>query len=271
MRRHNKAFTLIEVLVVITIIGLLASIVLITTKGARERAKIAKSLNFAAQVHHSLGAYAVGIWDFDDQVNPTADASGYDNHGTIIGAIFTADTPSGKGYALDFTGNDYVEIASNKSLNPGTDPLTIEVWFKMNAVGALNGSILYNKENLYEASAGGGYFTYAWQPHWAWDGGTSFPVKVGEWYHVVVTYDHVNQYVYKNGQLVYSRPQAGNIGTDTNALRIGARGAPGVASSLFNGLIDDVRIYEEALNSAQIKKLYVEGAREKGLVVKIKN
>lgn len=37
-------------------------------------------------------------------------------------------------------------------------------------------------------------------------------------------------------------------------------------SYYFNGLIDEVRIYSEALASAQIKKLYAEGAEKRGLL-----
>lgn len=178
------------------------------------------------------------------------DVSPYGNHGTIYGASWV-DGRFGK--ALNFNGlTDYVEVPTSVSLNPSAQPFTVEVWFKLNAVGSLNGSILYNKENLYEASAGGGYFTYAWQPHWAWDGGTSFPVNVGEWYHAVVVYDKVNQIVYKNGGVVYSRGQIGDIGTNTNALRMGARGAPGAASSFFPGIIGKVRAHNRALSPVEV-------------------
>ncbi len=200
----------------------------------------------------------VGSWSFEEGGGTiAADSSGNNNNGTLMnGPTWTTGQV---GSALSFDGvDDYVEIASSQSLNPGSNNMTIEVWFKLNSVGVLNGSILYNKENLYEISAGGGYFTYAWLPHWAWDGGTSFPVNVGEWYHAVVVYDHSKQYVYKNGQIVYSRNQTGDIGTNANALRIGARGAPGGAYSFFPGIIDEPRIYNRALSAEEIKRHYEE-------------
>ncbi|MDO8436136.1 MAG: type II secretion system protein, partial [bacterium] len=61
MNKKKKAFTLIELLVVIAIIGLLASIILVSLKGTREKARIAKSLDFSQRINHALGAYAVGI------------------------------------------------------------------------------------------------------------------------------------------------------------------------------------------------------------------
>ncbi len=264
----TKGFTLIELLVVISIIGVIASIVLVSFSGSRDKAKIARSQQFSANINHSLGAYAAGIWDFEDQNDPTIDRSGFGNDGTLHGDThFVANDALG-GHALSFDGSgDYVEIASKGILNPGSNNFTVEVWFKLNSTGSLYNSILYNKENLYEASAGGGYFTYAWQPHWNWDGGNSFSVSMGQWYHAVVVYDHTNQYVYKNGKLVYSRAQTGDMGTNTNALRIGARGAPGGASSFFPGVIDNIRMYDHALSASQIQQHYALGAEKHGIAL----
>jgi prepilin-type N-terminal cleavage/methylation domain-containing protein len=206
-----------------------------------------------------VGEGEKGCWKFDEGSGTTAyDSTIYKNNGTLVnGPIWQSSSNCISGSCLSFNGStNYVEVSDNASLNPNSDNFTVEVWFKLNSVGTLNGSILYNKENLYEASAGGGYFTYAWQPHWNWDGGTSFPVNVGEWYHAVIVYDHLNQYVYKNGKLIYSRAQTGDIGTNTNALRIGARGAPGAAGSFFPGFIDELRIYNRALSSAEIQQHY---------------
>ncbi|GAI47506.1 unnamed protein product, partial [marine sediment metagenome] len=144
--KSNKGtgFTLIEVLVVVAIIGLLASIILVSLKEARERAKIAKSFNFAAQVHHALGAYAVGIWDFNENVDNTCrpeepyndicDSSGNNNHGDRNHPTWVDDTPDKNAYALSFneSGNggigDEVYV-SNVSVNPSTE-ITAMAWIK---------------------------------------------------------------------------------------------------------------------------------------------
>lgn len=257
----NKAFTLIELLVVITIIGLLASIVLVSLSSSREKAEIAKSLQFSSNIYHALGANAVAIYDFND--GTATDFSGNDNNGTVIGAVPSEETASDNGYSFQFESDDYIDCQNKDNLNPGPDSFTVEVWFKWDGTGGEN--ILYNKENLYEARISGGYFQYAWQPHWYWVGGDSFPVSADKWYHTVVTYNKSQQSVYKNGELVYSRDQAGDIGGNTSKLLIGARGDDN-PHNYFNGFIDELKLYKQALSSTKIKQLYLAGALKRGIL-----
>ncbi|MFZ2958395.1 MAG: LamG-like jellyroll fold domain-containing protein [Candidatus Ozemobacteraceae bacterium] len=182
--------------------------------------------------------------------NTWTDISGNNNNGTLTnGPTYS----SANGGSIVFDGiDDHTSIRTSSSLNPSYRSLTVSMWFKMNSVGTLSASILCNKENLYETSAGGGYFTYAWQPHWAWDGDTSFPVNVGIWYNATVVYDKVKQYVYKNGILVYSRVQAGDVGESTSDLGIGARGLPGAGYSFLPGNVSNTMIYNRALPASEV-------------------
>ena len=63
---QNKAFTLLELLVVITIIGILSSIVIVSMSGSADSASIAKGKAYAQQVQALLGHEARGMWDFDE-------------------------------------------------------------------------------------------------------------------------------------------------------------------------------------------------------------
>ena len=253
--KNKKAFTLIELLVVIAIIGLLSTIAVASLSSSREKARIAKAQQFSGSIRTGLGFDLVGEWNFNDFGDMGKDTSGYGNDGTIHGATPVANCISGNCLSFD-GGNDYVSVPTDDILNPDSSSFTVSAWF--NWGGKTGENIIYNKENLYEARVSNGYFHYAWQPHWSWDGGNSFQIVSGKWHHVVVVYDKSKQYIYGDGELVYLRNQTGNMGTNNNRLGIGTRGTGG-PSNVFHGLIDDVRVYNSALTLSQVRKIYTEG------------
>jgi len=280
--KKNKAFTLIEILVVITIIGLLSSIVLVAIKSTKEKARIVKILQFAAQVYHALGADAVGIWDFDEGDGTTVnDRSGNNNNGTLInGPVWKCAsanpdyTPSGKGCSLEFDGsNDYVRIDSVVVSSPTS--LTISAWFKKESGGANYECALHQSSNT--TIGGSSYWlgvdsddyltaTIGARTGVGWDAGrTNIKANYGMWYYLVASWDGSTVKVYVNGKYIkkYSLTSYSNLTTPT---RIGASGDG--TGYLFRGNIDEVRIYKESLTQAQIQKLYAEGLKEHNLVSK---
>jgi len=151
--------------------------------------------------------------------------------------------------ALVFNGRDeYIDFGS--VLNVNGKNWSIELWFRCDRIQGHN--ILYNKESLYEAAVNDGYFQYAWQPHWHWDGGTSFPVREGKWYHVAVVYDGQTQSIYRNGKRIYNRLQRGSIASNNKKLRIAARGTRS-PWAWFQGQIDEFRIWDTARRPEQIQ------------------
>ena len=72
----------------------------------------------------------------------------------------------------------------------------------------------------------------------------------GAWTHLAVTYDGANLRLYVNGVQTASRALTGSIVTTTGLLKIGGNA---VSGEWFNGLIDEVRIYNRALTAAQIQ------------------
>ena len=119
----SKAFTLIELLVVISIIGVLASVVLVSFSGSRDKAKLAKAQNFDAQISHSLGAYAIGIWRFEEGSGTTAyDESGYGNDINLNGS-WVDGMYNGKAYKFNNSNTDF-----GKGIGLG---VTYSFWFKL--------------------------------------------------------------------------------------------------------------------------------------------
>ena len=123
---------MIELLVVISIIGTLSGMVMVTFKGTTQKAKIARGQSFSASVQNILGAECLGAWNFNEGSGTTAINSMGINHGTILGgAAYSPDTPNGSaasgGYSLNFDGSDdYVAVSAN--LTGGLRQITIEAW-----------------------------------------------------------------------------------------------------------------------------------------------
>jgi hypothetical protein len=78
--------------------------------------------------------------------------------------------------------------------------------------------------------------------------GTSI-IPTNAWTHVAVTYDGTAQKVYVNGALETTVPVSGSIDTNNMPLSLGRSGFGG---SNFTGLMDEVRVYNVALDQTQI-------------------
>lgn len=267
----QKSFTLIELLVVIAIIGLLASIVLVSMRGVRSKARIAKNLEFSQSVQHVLGAYAVGMWSFEsiESGSQVIDGSGYNNHGTVNGATLVPSLDQ-LGNALLFDGaNDYVDAGNDTSLSP-TSVLTAEAWLRPISVGGNVPIIAKGKDTeqyLITISD-----TNKFRAHirttggWQWSDGDITPAA-NTWYHVVMTYDGSTLRLYVNGVLDISTGFGNSISYSmtNSSLRIGAMvGYP----NYMSGRIDEVRIYNRALSTAEIQKHYAAGLDRHKLTIK---
>ena len=276
--KKNKGFTVAEILVVIAIIVLLGSIVLVATKNAREKARIAKLLQFSASIYHALGANIIGEWKFEETADGTCpgsedicDSSGNGNHGRSY-LVYRESNPPDKisqlGKAGYFGGSAYVGIS-------GIEPtiLTVEAWIypkssKFHYVwngGGLSTSFTYalglavsgNKPSSDVTLFGGSC---------ASDFGDGTKIPLNRWAHVVVTFDGDSLRGYINGtEASGAKSGCGTVPTSVFYYVGNLPSKPGVG---WLGYIDEVRAYAEPLSSAQIRQHYVQGAKKRGLTIK---
>jgi prepilin-type N-terminal cleavage/methylation domain-containing protein len=270
----NRAFTLLELLVVITIIGILASIVVVSMSGSTDSATIAKGKAYAQQVHALLGHQAVLDLNFNENATGTCpdgkdvcDASGYNNNGTIYGASFVSSPVDG--YALSFDGvDDYVDCGNDESLDT-PNAVTVELWAKWTTQDGYNsiirkGNPSSDRPNNYLLQIdpnGKLQFTYSRESNnndWIM---TVNSYNDGNWHHIVAVLDTVDlvRGIYVDGILVKSASASSELAlTNDFNLYIATRiYTPDTA--YFSGLIDEARIYLEVLPTTEIQKHYVQG------------
>jgi prepilin-type N-terminal cleavage/methylation domain-containing protein len=272
MKPYQKAFTLLELLVVITIIGILASIVVVSMSDSTDSAEIAKRKSYAQQTHALLGHEAVLDLNFNENDYDTCpdgkdacDASGYNNNGTIYndGAAYVSSPVDG--YALSFNGtSDYINLGNPASLKI-TGDLTFSSWLKPTTVAPTYQGIL---PDLGSGAIDRNFQTYLqgsrmYFAHGNGTGSWSYQTATG-----VVIADEMHFYVWVvNGTSLSFWKDGTKIGATvamSNAVvvpagagdkHIGGR----LTSEMFSGIIEDVRIYSEALPSTEIQKHYVQG------------
>ncbi|HUV41409.1 MAG TPA: LamG domain-containing protein [Sedimentisphaerales bacterium] len=215
-------------------------------------------------------ASLVAHWDFNGNTN---DISGNENHGTVHGAVtLTTDRFGNLSSAYSFDGaSGYIDVADAPSLNP-TSAITITAWFKADSFASgtawpplvkksdssqTNG---YGMEfaqisDEYSAKVGGG--VYLEGQGWVATSPLA-PVSVNTWYFAAIVYDGetISNYVRSEGQEAFtsSISCSGNIIASSNNLNIGRD--PSNTGRYFEGVIDDVRIYNQALSSTEIEQIY---------------
>jgi len=270
-----RAFTLLELLVVITIIGILASIVVVSMSGSTDSATIAKGKAYAQQIHALLGANAVGIWNFDEGTGTTlTDISGYGNDGNAYGNPEWIESNI-EGTALTFDGtDDRVELGSGDNLDMGTDNRSYEVWIKL-ADESYSSAL-----TLFASGVGGGglgvdgvwaliinsgsvsvYFSDGTASRLSRTFSTNKSLFDGEWHHIVMIFDRdAYANLYCDGLVSSSNPldissQQGEV-NDIYTQRLGAYPS---TQYPFKGNFDEVKIYNAVFSATEVKKHYAQG------------
>ena len=199
---------------------------------------------------------------FDEASGNAIDTSTSARNGVITGAL---RVPGKVGNALSFDGvDDWVTVTDGAAGTPLdlTNGMTIEAWVKPSAMSGWETVVLKEaganlmSYGLYAndgAPLGGGFAGPAGYVRiGATDHGVqgTGPLSTTEWTHLAATYDGVTQRLYVNGVEVGSNPQTGTMVVGNQPLRIG--GNASFAGEFFNGLIDEVKVYNRARTATEI-------------------
>jgi hypothetical protein len=211
----------------------------------------------------------VAYWDFNVGSSTTATDNLANNTLTLRnGATTSGGGKFGSGLVLDGV-NDRADGPNSASLNISGSAITVATWVKLENQNDWQQILVKVKET--------GTFT---APYFAWhlfggpasatqwtpmfqtvnasevsaNAASAISVNYGEWVHLVGVYDGATVRIYVNGVEQGNAPLTGNIISYTQPLYVGAHGLPGEFS---RGVVDDVRIYSQALSAAQVQALFV--------------
>jgi hypothetical protein len=201
----------------------------------------------------------VGIWLFDEGSGDIAkDSSGNKNDGTLLSKPKWVDGKFGK--ALEFDGSsNSVDCGDTASMAiPTGGSVTMCAWVnpKVGSVAAWQG-IMAKRTGSY--SYGINLVTGNFQIYTSGASGIAgfvYNLPKSEWVHIAGTMSKKPTELYVNGELFETKGGGGGVILAANGLRIGASGTIG---EVFNGIIDDVAIFNVALSAADIKTIATKG------------
>src|SRR3989344_5462976 len=208
----------------------------------------------------------VGLWSFDGKDMATTiafDRSGNNNNGTLTNG--PTRVPGKIGQGLNFDGsNDVVDMGDQATLNFTTGDFSISAWIKADSTQA-NESRIVSKMGANCGSATGYMLKLETNITWALqlclnDGLTADQYSLSQdlrdnaWHHVAAVVQRgVGTFLYQDGVGTSFGASSKNVTTGAN-FNIGGRSA--AANDIFTGSIDEARVYNRALSSDEIKRLY---------------
>ncbi len=201
-----------------------------------------------------------------------ADSAGINNGTLLNGATYAA----GKvGQAFLFNGSvGYCSIPNSSLLNSFTTSMSIELWLKVNQSTANSywKGIVTKGDSSWRLQGTSGantitFSTTGLSPALDIYGNLSIDlygsrnVNDGQWHHVAAVYDGTNKFLYVDGTLDVSAPATGSIAPNSYPVYIGENAE--ATGRIFNGLEDEISLYNRALTAAEVQSIYSAGSAGK--------
>ena len=202
----------------------------------------------------------VGYWTFDEMSGTMAyDFSDNGNHGVLDGPTWVTGIVGDGALSFDGT-DDLVKVPHSESL-VFTDQVTIAAWIYLASADGDQDAIQKYGIALCEIRASkAGIISNILKVNNVWTGfayNDNADYFLNQWRHLALTYDGAHVVNYLDGQVDKTFEQTGEITVRDEGesdLSIGSNSPWNVA--FFNGIIDDVRLYNHALSAPEIENLY---------------
>ena len=200
----------------------------------------------------------VAYYPFDGDAN---DASGKGKNGTPVDCVAASDRHGNAGHALELNGSSSRIPVSHNLLNVGQGGYTISLWFSPSDLNKLDQTLVNTDPHGYfclsynhggvmsrlSAFIGDGAIWNIWGAP-----GRKSDYTSNTWHCAVFCKSGTNYTLYVDGNLdlEVNRPDISNRDVPL------VFGANAMTSELFKGSLDDVRIYNRALSSNEVARLY---------------
>ncbi|MCK4521969.1 MAG: right-handed parallel beta-helix repeat-containing protein, partial [Nanoarchaeota archaeon] len=203
--------------------------------------------------------------NYNDSLCTVYDSSSYGNNGTLQNGTY--NTTGKYGGALSFDGvGEFIEIPDDPPLSAITKG-SVSLWFKTSVWGDYIGFISKQWNGGGSEWGIGQHSGKVWvelcgdnsQSNYRQRYGTSTGLNDNAWHHLAVTwngFDENNIHIYVDGSVEDGSTLSGGSGSmiDTSEkVRIGVKHS---TPYCFNGTIDEVRIYNRTLSTAEIQQHY---------------
>ena len=198
----------------------------------------------------------------DSMATSTSDFSPYGNDGTVIGAEWKSIGGHDGGGAYQFDTSDRIPINPSETFN--TPYITVSAWVKKATLtnwmrivtkywwgGSNFGSWAMDVGNVNHArcymNISGGFYVSS---------SPADTLPLDTWTFVACTFNGTHIVTYVNGVPQATRGAIGTIGDSDFKVTIGAGNNKANYQAFFNGMIDDVMIFNRALNPEHIQMVY---------------
>jgi glucose/arabinose dehydrogenase len=223
--------------------------------------------NFDSSQCGGGGGGLVGHWRFDEGGGVSSiDASGNNNTATLVNAGWSQGR-AGASVNFNGSGDSHARINGSASLNSISGQVTVSAWTYKHTnrpswstvasrqLGAL-------RDNQWYLSFLDGRPAFGLNAVGSGDQNIASPniSPLQAWVHIAGTYDGAALRIYVNGVLAGSRPKSGLIRVDGNPLLVAANQNDNLIDLLFNGRVDELRLYNRALSDSEIFALFNDGA-----------
>ena len=212
-------------------------------------------LTKALPLHDNL----VGLWHFSENLT---DSSGNDNDGIVDGETEYVVSPMGQ--AFSFNGSSCVHVDDSDSLD--ITRATLEAWVKPSgSFSQRYARIVFKGTNspfkplyflAYDGS--GTHMRMVVYINGVAKSATSITTLMDpmRWYHIAGTYDGTDVKIYVDGALEGTTNVLGDGEIDVGSEDLGIGRNPEANKYGYNGLIDEVRIWNVALSEGQLRFIY---------------